>query len=255
MEQMLKSEDQVVELEDENRPPTEQAEQDQLPHPETAKIKELTEYYRVTGDLPEGWSKMKAVEKRKTFRRQFCPQATETFDPNDPTHLITERVENMVQGQVRPTVHRLTEDVGMNYFELGGVFARISREGWYQDFGHQNFKEWVEAETDMKRVKAEYLLRIYVKFVELDIPWAKFKGVGWTKTIELLPVINQENVDEWVEKARVRSVRLLREEVKAAKTMVLRKGMETGTRHPRPSRSTSACTPSRSRSWRPPWPR
>lgn len=185
-----------------------------IPDPETAKIADLTAHCRETKTWPEGWGKMKAAEKRREFRRLFCPEASETFDPDDRIHLIAERIENMPKDELEPAVARLTDVVGTNYFELGGVFARISQEGFYAEWGFETFKDWVEAKTDMKRVKAQYLSRIYVKFVELEIPWSKFQDIGWTKAQVLLDVINQENADEWIGKAKVLSVRALREEVK-----------------------------------------
>lgn len=185
-----------------------------MPDPEKGKIKELTEYCRSTSTWPEGWTKMKAAEKRKAFRRQFCPEASATFDPSDPLHLISERVENLSKDDVMPAIKRLSEGVGMNNFELGGVLARCTEKGWYSEFGYDTAKEWVEDQTDMKYRKAQYLVRIYTKFVELEIPWGKLEPIGWSKLGMLADVINQENADHWMEVAKALSRRLLGEEIK-----------------------------------------
>ena len=188
-----------------------------LPDAEKGKIKDLTDYCQAVAAWPEGWTKMKAAEKRKAFRRLFCPEATETFDSNDPLHIIAERVENLSKEDVMPAIKRLTNDVGMDYFELGGVLARCTEKGWYSEFGFDTAKEWVEDQTDMKYRKAQYLVKIYTKFVELEIPWEKLSQIGWAKLGHLADVVNQENVDRWIETAKALSLRLLDEEIKKAR--------------------------------------
>ncbi len=188
----------------------------EMPDP-SAPIKELTAYCKAVGETPENWTKLKADDKRTAFKRLFCPQATEGFDPADKLHLIAERVENMREAELADAVRSLTEGVGDSYFELGGVFSRVIAEGWYAEAGHENFKQWVLATTDMKHAKAHYLVQIYDKLNRLDIPWSKFSGIGWTKVRILLPVITVESVDGWVEKARGMTRVELEEAVKAAK--------------------------------------
>ncbi len=189
----------------------------ELPDPEKAPIKELTSYCRATEQWPENWTKMKAKEKRREFRRLFAPEASETFNPNDPLHLISERVENLEQEQALEAIKALTEDVGMNYFELGGVLNLVTKKAWFSDLGHDTFKSFVETTTDMKYGKARYLVRVYTKCVELEIPWAKLGKIGWSKIVVLLDVLTQENADEWLAKAESLSRRLLAEEVARVK--------------------------------------
>ncbi len=187
-----------------------------IPDPEAAPIKELTAYCKAAGNTPADWTKIQASAKRTAFRRLFCPEATEGFDPNDKLHLISERVENLAEKDLVTTVALLTENVGDTYFELGGVFSRVIAESWYREAGHENFKQWVAAVTDMKHAKARYLVQIYDRLNRLDIPWAKFSGIGWTKVRILLSVITAENVDGWVEKAREMTRVELKEAVKAS---------------------------------------
>lgn len=188
-----------------------------LPDPEKAPIKELTAYCKAMGQVPEDWNKIKAPEKRVAFQRLFCPQVTEGFDPGDKLHLIAERVENMKESDLVDTVARLTEGVGDNYYELGGVFSRVIAEGWYTETDHENFKDWVAATTDMKHAKARFLIQIYDKLNRLDIPWSKFSGIGWTKVRLLLSVLTTENADEWIKKARAMNRSELEDAVKGAK--------------------------------------
>lgn len=187
-----------------------------VPDPETAAIKDLTAHCREQENFPEGWTKMKAKEKRREFRRLFCPQATETFDSNDPLHLLAEHVENLDREGAKAEVLRLREAVGMTYFELGGVLNLITKKAWYADWKFETFKDFVEAEMSMKYGKARYLVRVYTKAVELEIPWKKLEPIGWSKVALLLEVITQDTADYWLEKAAKMTWRELSEAVKVA---------------------------------------
>ncbi len=69
----------------------------------------------------------------------------------------------------------------------------------------------------MKYRKAQYLVKLYTKFVELEIPWEKLSQIGWSKLGLVADVVNQENVDRWIETAKALSFRLLSEEIKKAR--------------------------------------
>ena len=183
----------------------------EMPDPDTAPIKDLTEYCRNVQQTPEGWTTMKAGEKRTAFRRMFCPEKTETFDPNDPFHLISERVENLEHEAILPKIQELSQNVGLNYYELGGVFSLVAAKDWYTEEGFETFKDWVEQKTDVKYIKARYLARIYDKIITLALPWEKVEGIGWSKLMLLLDVINEDNMEEWLKKARMLSWRALKQ--------------------------------------------
>ncbi len=192
-----------------------------MPSPEDAPIKELSAYCKTVGSQPDGWTKMKAPEKRVAFRRMFCPEAVEDiFDSEDKLHIMSETVENYDRDAAKVMIPRLSDGAGDSYFHLGGIFTRVIDEKWHQTWGFQNFKEWLGAETGCSERKAYHLAKIYRTLVELGIPWEKFGGIGWTKVIELLPVISQENVDEWVSLAKATTADSLKAEVQVAKKSV-----------------------------------
>lgn len=95
-------------------------------------------------------------------------------------------------------VPALLEDIDRNFFRLGGVLSRISDMGWYMDKGHETFRSYVEAETDVGYRKAMYLIGIFTGLVNSGVTWAQVKHLGWTKLKELAPHLSKDNVDTWV---------------------------------------------------------
>lgn len=65
----------------------------------------------------------------------------------------------------------------------------------------------------MRYSKARYLIQIYKKLTELGVPWEKIRGIGWTRVREVLPLVNQENVDSWLHRARRLSTRHLKKAI------------------------------------------
>ena len=142
-----------------------------------------------------------------------------TKDTTQEVDLIVETVseiESMTKEEAFLFIPSLLENVDFSYFKLGGVLSTIQENGWWE--GHAaNFKEFIPETFGIHWRKGYYLLKIYDRLVEADIPWAKVSSLGWTKLKELADILTQENVDEWVEKANSLSVLQLIAAVKAFK--------------------------------------
>ena len=114
-------------------------------------------------------------------------------------------------------VPTLIDSVDFSYFKLGGVLSSIQdNEWWTGEAG--SFKEFIQDNFGLHYRKAMYLINIYDKLVEANIPWEKVSGIGWTKLKELADILTVENVDEWVEKANSMTTINLHAAVKAAKS-------------------------------------
>ena len=74
--------------------------------------------------------------------------------------------------------------------------ASMMTNGWSGQY--DNFKDYAEQKLGIGYRKAAYCANIYSKLVESGIAWEKVKGIGWTKLMTLLPVITNENADQWV---------------------------------------------------------
>ena len=81
-----------------------------------------------------------------------------------------------------------------------------------------SFDEYAQVELDLKPRKAKYLTSIYEKFVvELQLPGEKLRGMNWSKAKEVIPVINKENADEWLDILQNKSLREIQGMVQAIK--------------------------------------
>jgi hypothetical protein len=115
----------------------------------------------------------------------------------------------------------LLDGADENYFRLGGVFSRISKEKLYETEGFDTFKVFVETKYGIQYRKAMYWVSIYDTLIESGVPWNKVKDVGWTKLKDLASILTLENVDEWVNRALVSTVLQLQDAISKHKTGTL----------------------------------
>jgi hypothetical protein len=113
-------------------------------------------------------------------------------------------------------VPSLIESADFSYFKLGGVLSAIQENDWWQGEA-SSFKEFVPDNYGLHPRKANYLINIYNKLVEAEIPWHKVSDIGWTKLKELADILTNENVDEWVKIAHSMTTLNLIAAVKASK--------------------------------------
>ena len=117
---------------------------------------------------------------------------------------IAEEVEQLPKLKVQETLLQLNDGVDVNLFHMGGLLQRVIDNGWFGDY--ESFGEYVFETFGFKERKARYLIEIYASLVTNMIPYAKVKGLGWTKLKELARFLTKENVDEWVKKVEGLSV-------------------------------------------------
>ena len=81
-----------------------------------------------------------------------------------------------------------------------------------------NFDEYVDAELSMHRRKAYYLVSIYAKLVvELGLPMEVLEGLNWSKAKELIPVIDEDNWLDLLDKVQEMTVAQVKEMVQDMK--------------------------------------
>jgi len=150
------------------------------------------------------------------------PEAALTVEEDEPIIKIKARIENIESiDEVGDLLRNLSDGDASNEFTRGGVVARASalfKPNDPQFGGAATFKEFIKASPhfDFGYRKAMHLQEIYLKLIELDVPWKAFDGIGWTKVRVLPPVLTKENIAEWVEKAKAMNTETLKAEVKAA---------------------------------------
>ena len=155
-------------------------------------------------------SATKSLLKKKTTK---VKEATSPVE--DLLVVNAQQIENLTKDDALSMVHTLLEQEGINDFKLGGVLRHIRKNGWYD--GYENFDAMVENVYGIKKRKAAYLVAIYESLVENQIPWEKVATLGWTKLRLIADLLNAENVDDWVAKAKSLTTIQLEEVVKQYK--------------------------------------
>lgn len=122
----------------------------------------------------------------------------EVLDEDDQIIQTAHEIENLKEDKAFKLVPSLLDDIDRNCFKLGGILSRINAQGWFMDKGYENFRGYVEAETDVGYRKAMYLIGIYNGLVESGVKWEQVKHLGWTKLKDLAPHLTADNVEEWV---------------------------------------------------------
>ena len=107
-------------------------------------------------------------------------------------------VRRMILDQIQRTDQALREIAKL----LFAVYQRSLFTRW----GFKNFQEYVEADLGFKYRKANYLVNIWSWYTENvhreDVMDAVWNEIGWSKAKELVGVINDENADHWLARAR-----------------------------------------------------
>jgi len=123
----------------------------------------------------------------------------------------------MGKGKALKLAKDLLDSVDKTYFYFGGVMAKIQENGWFEEAGHETFKDFVTVEMGIKYRKVMYFIELYNFLTTAHIPYEKVKGLGWTKLKEIAPVMNEDNVDALVQKALGMNTLQLIDEVKLIK--------------------------------------
>ena len=119
---------------------------------------------------------------------------------------------------VRQDIQAAADAIDESYQRLAQLLHETYENGYYIRWGHENFKEYCEAELGVQYRKARYLVGIAQTIKDLDVPWEDVEGVGWTKMRTLVPLLKEDGVvGDWFEIAKKYSVKELEALVKDAK--------------------------------------
>ena len=126
---------------------------------------------------------------------------------------IAKEVEGLSKTKALNEAARLSENIEVNSFKLGGILKLINENSWFE--GSESFDAFVFENYGFQGRKARYLISIYDNLVTKQIPWEKVAHIGWTKLKDLAPILTPDNVDEWVAKAEALTVVELQAALKA----------------------------------------
>lgn len=138
----------------------------------------------------------------------------EVVEPDEIADMVHE-IENLKEKDARKLAAELNEQAEFTFFKLGGVLSVIQANNWFAPFA--SFREYVETEHGLHYRKAMYWVAIYNDMTAAALPWKKVSHLGWTKLSVLSPILNADNLDEWVKIAEQNNMSTLTELVRAAK--------------------------------------
>jgi len=90
--------------------------------------------------------------------------------------------------------------------EVAKLMFVVYQRSLFTRWGFKNFEEYVNADLGFSYRKANYLVKIWDWYTNNvsrdDVLDAIWNEIGWTKAKEMVGIINDENADEWLRKAR-----------------------------------------------------
>ena len=87
------------------------------------------------------------------------------------------------------------------YYELGGLLREIFHQQYYLELGYHHFDDYLQETLEFSTRKAFYLMGIWEKANELNIPPKKLRRIGWTKMKEVVRVATPEDLAVWLARA------------------------------------------------------
>jgi len=156
---------------------------------------------------------------KKTKADQVETVTADTGEEVEDFSNVVSVIENMDREASLKAIEQLSEQSGYAMFKMGGLFARIKSQGWFDPY--ESFEEWAGAVHGVAKRKAQYSISIYENLVNSEIPFEKCKGIKWSKLKEIAPVMTKDTADVWIEKAKEMNVSNLIEAVKAHKKSLL----------------------------------
>jgi len=108
---------------------------------------------------------------------------------------------------------RRAEDI--SYHALGGFLHVVYRQQYFVELKFDSFEDYCKERIGFSQRKALYLISIWEKFEkELKVPRHEYEGIEWSKLKEIVPVVNNENVNRWLRIAKANTVEELRYQVR-----------------------------------------
>jgi len=115
--------------------------------------------------------------------------------------------EDVAAWKLKEEINEIVKQMGENFFVLSEKLYQVYQETLFIKWGYGTFKDYVESEISFKLRKAQYYVKIWSWFGNLpEEVRDKVIPLGWSKIRLLVGIVNEDNVDEWVEKASDMSV-------------------------------------------------
>lgn len=127
---------------------------------------------------------------------------------------------------LRSTILSLKETMDNSRWQMAEIFFQINSEGIYQRWGYNSFEQYVEMDVSMSSRTAQYLVAMFNWFAnevgpqlsdeDRDEMLLGIRGLGWAKAKCLVGVAGEEDVLEWIARAKEMTSSELQAETKRA---------------------------------------
>lgn len=151
-----------------------------------------------------------AVLEKEEVQGDFVPDTQPVVSAQE-TYIKT----GLSPEELRKRIPQLYVQIQEHYLVLAQCLLEVKHSKKILDeWGYGTFKEYAQKELGVYYSKANYLSRIWLHFGKEQELLVKMKALGWDKMKELLHVINGENADYWLSKAKMMTADDLRKDVK-----------------------------------------
>lgn len=141
----------------------------------------------------------------------------EEFTPDtQPVVVVPEEKFDLSSDDHRKRILELKDTIGNNSFELCKLLGIARQKERYKTWGYSTYKEYVHTELGISYSKAKYMADLWLRVGKPNPKLLeKVSSEGWDKAKQLVNVVNEENVDEWLSKAKHLNADDLKKEVKS----------------------------------------
>jgi len=114
---------------------------------------------------------------------------------------------------------QLGNSVGRAFILIGQRLKEIKENNLYKhlgDGGYETFESYLSSpELNISRRQAYYFISIYSIYCEkYGVKIEDMEGAKWTGLAESLPVVNENNYEDWLQKSKVLSISDIKIEVR-----------------------------------------
>lgn len=106
------------------------------------------------------------------------------------------------EDQLREEALHAKDMIDSGYMMLARCLYDIYHQNIFSNhWNYNSFEEYIDNEIQVTYRKAMYLVEIYGKAKLLNMDMTRLEKMGWTKAKELIRVVDESNIDEWMSRA------------------------------------------------------
>lgn len=126
----------------------------------------------------------------------------------EEVRLLNEKGES--KSVTRKKIKELVKQVDESYLELGRHLYNVYYGDYWEEWKFESFEDYCQEELGFAERKAKYLFTIWKKLqVDLGIAKRKLEKIGWTKASKIVNIVDEKNVEKWLDRARTMKVKEL----------------------------------------------